>query len=187
MRLWEQAPRSSSENKLPREHSDRSIIDIFCKGNYKLFIRGYSPLCFYLRTKESYNRWVTRRVWGFRHQISKAKYLKMSVTNMGSFRRTPQHCAKMAAKLSGWVLLEDPDMYIRRSWNALLSHPAPEFRMWDIRVKWRRGQNSGCHPGGMANVHKPCYVILTACPYSLHSSFAYGFQRTLLNLGLLWW
>ena len=31
-----------------------------------------------LITKESYNWWVTRRVWGFRHQISKTKYLKIS-------------------------------------------------------------------------------------------------------------
>ena len=36
----------------------------------------------YLKTKESYDRWITRRVWGFRHQISKAKYLKMSVGNI---------------------------------------------------------------------------------------------------------
>ena len=35
-------------------------------------------LCSYLKTKE----WVTRRVWGFRHQISKAKYLKKSVENI---------------------------------------------------------------------------------------------------------
>ena len=35
-----------------------------------------------LNTKESYDKWVTRRVWGFRHQISKAKNLKMSVTNI---------------------------------------------------------------------------------------------------------
>ena len=33
-------------------------------------------LCSYLITKESYDRWITRRVWGFRHQISKAKNLK---------------------------------------------------------------------------------------------------------------
>ena len=39
-------------------------------------------LCTYLKTKESYDRWITRRVWGFRHQISKAKYLKMSVGNI---------------------------------------------------------------------------------------------------------
>ena len=39
-------------------------------------------LCTYLKTKESYDRWVTRRVWGFRHQISKAKYLKISVENI---------------------------------------------------------------------------------------------------------
>ena len=39
-------------------------------------------LCTYLKTKESYDRWVTRRVWGFRQQISKAKYLRMSVGNI---------------------------------------------------------------------------------------------------------
>ena len=39
-------------------------------------------LCTYLKTKESYDRWVTRRVWGFRQQISKAKYLRMSVENI---------------------------------------------------------------------------------------------------------
>ena len=37
MRLWEQAPEI---------RSDRSIIDIFCKGKYKLFIRGFSPFVF---------------------------------------------------------------------------------------------------------------------------------------------
>ena len=31
-------------------------------------------------------------------------------------------------------------MFVRRSWNALLSHPAPEFRMQDIRMKWRRNR-----------------------------------------------
>ena len=33
-------------------------------------------LCSYLKTKESYNSWITRRVWGFRYQISKAKKSK---------------------------------------------------------------------------------------------------------------
>ena len=45
----------------------------------------------YLITKESYNWWITRREWGFRHQISEAKNLKMSVANIwkhsGGFRR----------------------------------------------------------------------------------------------------
>ena len=36
----------------------------------------------YLKTKKSYDRWITRRVWGFRQQISKARYLKMSVGNI---------------------------------------------------------------------------------------------------------
>ena len=79
---------------------DRSIIDVFCKGNYKLFIRGYSPLCFYLRTKESYDWRITRRFWEFRHQISKAKYPKISQTvgrkyqeASGEHRGTVQHSA----------------------------------------------------------------------------------------------
>ena len=45
----------------------------------------------YLITKESYNWWITRREWGFRHQISEAKNKKMSVANiwkhLGEFRR----------------------------------------------------------------------------------------------------
>ena len=39
-------------------------------------------ICSYLKTKESYDRWVTRRLWAFRQQISKAKYLRMSVGNI---------------------------------------------------------------------------------------------------------
>ena len=39
-----------------------------------------------LITKESYNWWVTRRFWGFRQQISKAKYLKISPNVSGTYR-----------------------------------------------------------------------------------------------------
>ena len=46
----------------------------------------------YLKTKESYDRWITRRVWGFKQQISKAKYLKMSVENIRKLKRTLQLC-----------------------------------------------------------------------------------------------
>ena len=85
------------------------MFDNFYKGNYKLFIRGYSPLCTYLKTKESYDRWVTRRLWGFRHQISKEKYLKiskekylkMSVAHIGKLQENTAALCKMAAKLSG--------------------------------------------------------------------------------------
>ena len=54
-----------------------------------------------LITKESYNWWVTRRVWGFRHQISKAKYLKMSVANIGKLQENTATLCKIAAKSSG--------------------------------------------------------------------------------------
>ena len=43
---------------------------------------GLFTLCSCLKIKESYDRWIIRRVWGFRHQISKAKNLKMSVANI---------------------------------------------------------------------------------------------------------
>ena len=99
------------ENKLLGSMID-NIFNIFCKGNYKLFIRGLFTLFPNLITKESYNWWVTRRVWGFRHQISQnvsGKYLEASGEHrdivqkniskcrsdiLGSFRRIPRHCAK---------------------------------------------------------------------------------------------
>ena len=86
MRLQEQAPK--------RLHH-------FSKENYKIYIRGYSPFVLYLKTKESYDRWVTRRLWGFRHQISKAKYLKMSVAHIGKLQENTAALCKMATKLSG--------------------------------------------------------------------------------------
>ena len=64
---------SRLENRLPRA---------IYKEKYKTkYLRLFTPFP-NLITKESYNWWVTRRVWGFRHQISKAKYLKMSVANI---------------------------------------------------------------------------------------------------------
>ena len=82
-----------SENKLPDLHlSENKLPDLhifyipFSKENYKLYIRGYSPLFPNLITKESYDRWVTRRVWEFRHKISKAKYLKISQNVGGTYR-----------------------------------------------------------------------------------------------------
>ena len=48
-------------------------------------------LCSYLITKESYDWRITRRKWGFKHQIYEEKNLKVSVANiwkhLGGFRR----------------------------------------------------------------------------------------------------
>ena len=74
-----------------------------------------------LITKESYNWWVTRRVWGFRYQISKTKYLKISKAkylkisqNVGRTYReaSGEHrgTVQNAVKLSGYALSVDPDM-----------------------------------------------------------------------------
>ena len=59
------------ENRLPRDIYMKITIII----STRLFILFPN-----LIIKESYNWRVTRRVWGFRHQISKAKYLKISKT-----------------------------------------------------------------------------------------------------------
>ena len=82
--LWEQAPE--------RLHSSRRLQTMY---------KGLFTLCSYLKTKESYDRWVTRRLWGFKHQISKAKYLKMSVAHIGKLHKNIAALCKMAAKLSG--------------------------------------------------------------------------------------
>ena len=78
-----------SKNKLSRD------LYSLLSRKLQLYIRGYSPLCSYLKTKESYDRWVTRRLWGFRQQISKAKYLKMSV---GNIRKLQENTAALYAE-----------------------------------------------------------------------------------------
>ena len=67
MRLWEQAPE----------------IRFIFQRRLQTIYKGLFTICTYLKTKESCDRWVTRRLWGFRHQISKVEYLKMSVAHIG--------------------------------------------------------------------------------------------------------
>ena len=70
-------------------------------------------LCTYLKTKESYDMWVIRRLWGFRQQISKAKYLRMSVGNIRKLQEntaalyTERKTLRVSAIIgSGYVYLE---------------------------------------------------------------------------------
>ena len=60
----------------------------------KQYISGYSPFCFYLITKESYNWWITRRKRGFRHQIFEAKNLKMLVANIWKHSEGFRRCTR---------------------------------------------------------------------------------------------
>ena len=105
-----------------------------------------------LIAKESYNWWVTRRVWGFRQQISKAKYLKISQNvdrtyreTLGEHRGTVQNWLRnsqvSAIRGSGYVYLEKlkcpflPSGYV--------------CRMWNIRRRWTSpGYNSGYDTSG---------------------------------------
>ena len=70
----------------------------------------------------------------------------MSVTHIRKLQENTAVLCKMAAKLSGWVLLGDPDMSDRGSWNVLLSHPASGVRCEISNQRIRTcltGQNSG--------------------------------------------
>ena len=50
----------------------------------------------------------------------------------------------------------------RSTWHSLSSHPDDSISYPDMLSGW------------LTIVHKPCYVIPTAYPYSLHSGFGYG-------------
>ena len=77
----------------PREQAlGRYLYENYNNNIYKV-IHPFPNLI----TKESYNWRVTRRVWGFRHQISKAKYLKMLV---GNIRKLQENTVALCRKIS---------------------------------------------------------------------------------------
>ena len=139
------------------------IYGIFFKEDYKTIYKGLFTLCSYLKTKGSYDRWITRRVWRFRHQISKAKYPKISQNvgrkyqeASGEHRGIVQNGCETfqvsAVKGSGHVCpgkLKRPPLpsgircrmwNIWRRWNVCRT----EFRMWDIRRRWNVARGTVC-------------------------------------------
>ena len=151
-----------------------------------------------LITKESYNWWVTRRFWGFRQQISKVKYLKISQNiggkyqeALGEHRSTVQNCLRNSPgrryqriRICPSGEVETLSFSIRRQ-NFEHEHSGGSARQPDI--------NGGTHPGANGGSRVQLlsgYVVrmpsdgVSGRPvrvYSLH-----GFQRTLLHLILLW-
>ena len=97
----------------------------------KQYIRGCLPLCSCLTTKESYNWWITRRELGFRHQISEAKYQKMSVANIwkqsGEFRRRTKWLRNFADEQDGCEIISQPkaDFAALRNWPSAWSDLLP--------------------------------------------------------------
>ena len=117
-----------------QEQAPERLI-FFLKRKLQTIYKRLFTLCYCLKTKESYDRWVTRRVWGFRHQISKAKNLKMSVAHIGKFQENTttlyterKNLRVSAIRGSGHVWL-----------GKLKRPPLPSdirHRMWNIRRKW---------------------------------------------------
>ncbi|RVW14721.1 hypothetical protein CK203_092629 [Vitis vinifera] len=83
---------------------------------------------------------VTRRVWGFRHQISKAKYLKMSVANIGKLQENTaavrEVLQKWLTRLSSRMLHVRflfasppciPDLLMAKDFKALVLHVSELF------------------------------------------------------------
>ena len=148
------------------------------------------------------------RFWGFRQQISKAKYLKISqnvdrkyLEASGEHRGTVQkNISKCRLDISGasgehrGTVQNDCETLqvsaIKGSgyvWPGKLKrsplpsgvripdvkHPggmsaAAEFRMWDIRVEWRRSKIPDViHPGGMSTATRSAvlrWCVRTPCP-----------------------
>ena len=101
-------------------------------------------LCIYLKTKESYDRWITRRVWGFRHQISKAKYPKISQKVGWKYQEgSGEHrCTVYWEKNSVGKRYQKVRICISGEVEASSS----PIRLWDIG-----GRNSGCENVGARN------------------------------------
>ena len=138
--LWEQTPRIFWE-QAPRI----SFLMIY----YKLYIRGYSPIFPNLITKESYNWWVTKRVWGFRHKISKAKYPKISQNVGGTCRKASGEHRDTVQNIRETLRVDAIRCWICPS-GEVETPPDGMCRMWDIRVEWRWSIFPDVrHPGGM--------------------------------------
>ena len=115
-------------------------------------MRLFTP-CTCLKTKESYDRWIIRRFWGFRQQISKAKYLKISQNIGGKYQEAlGEHCitcAKWLLSHPGRGLSENPDTSVRRSWNASSPIQLLNSGCKTSGRKWRRQRISGCNTSGV--------------------------------------
>ena len=153
MRLWEQAP------------------DMICKENYKTIYKGLFTLCSYLKTKESYDRWVTRRVWGFRHQISKAKNLKMSIAHIENLQENTANHTPFEA-LDCWL---------------------PELWWYIVRINWT--SESTPKVAAMTVIKNMLHGIFSLLfllairiySWQMTSKICPRFLITLLSLDLLWW
>ena len=194
---------------------------------------GLFTLCSCLKTKESYDRWVTRRVWGFRHQISKAKKISKCQSQIsGSFRRILQPCKRAAKFHSMKDTISQPKVdfaalrNLRSSWSDQLPMVVtPSFQLRIVHhlkhwianfpsfettysmnkmssIKCSKSDwqwlSSGMLHGRFLFASPPCILDLLMAKdfkasklwFFMFLSFPFlyhGFQRTLLNLGLLWW
>ena len=161
----------------------------------------------YLKTKESHDRWITRRVSEFRQQISKAKYPKISQKYRskisGRFRRTPLHCTEIKTlqvsviRRSGYVYPEKskrpllPSGY-RISGCKMSAHGTSSFpiRMWDIRMKNVGAQNSW-KSHSADSIFYP--NMLSGCPSMVYPDALFGYtpymdSKELSSISdLLWW
>ena len=201
------------------------MIPPFLKKITTIYKRLFT-LWSYLKTKESYDRWVTKRVWGFRHQISKAKYLKMSIANIGKLQEKfrcivkngceiiSQPKANFAAVQKFPLALSDLlEMAVTPSFQLRivrrLKHWIIDFLRFETTYSMYKLDFRKCSKSGLHDCHLECFMLdfsllpllaFRICLWqrtlklqSFGSSFflsfpllCHGFQRTLLNLGLLW-
>ena len=121
------------ENRLPRDIYMKITIIIYTR----LFILFPN-----LITKESYNWWVTRRVWGFRHQIFKEKYPKISQNVGCTYREASGERCGTVQSCCTKCLRNSPSKRYKRIQICVIG----EVEMLSSPI---RRQNSGCETSGV--------------------------------------
>ena len=101
----------------------------------------------YLITKESYDWLITRRKWGFKHQISKEKDLKMSIANiqkhLGGFRRRARWLRNWPLAWCDWLPMALTSSFQLRFANRLKRWIA-DFPRFELKYSMHQMDFKNC-------------------------------------------
>ena len=104
---------------------------MICNGKLQTLYMRLFTLCSCLITKESYDRWITRRVWGFRHQISKVKNLK----NVGrKYREASGEFRSRSRWLRNFAVWRTPFRSLR-NWPSALCDRLPNATTHSFQLR----------------------------------------------------
>ena len=145
---------------------DQFMIDPFSRKLQTIYIRLFT-LFTYLKTKESYDRWVTRRLWEFRHKISKEKYLKISQNIVGKYQEASRaHSSNMQNSCSP-IRIGGYQMIRIRPSEEVKTPPLPSgVRIPNVNIcGGGKCAAAGCKNGGAHPIRVECCPTETIVSY----------------------